>query len=106
MLYFLRILKYNLRQKISPFMKNFGYCIWLLPNNTNWNNYTNGFIFHMTIKHSLTLSDARNIYSKLKISSQIMELSEKYTLDKDDNFNALYYILKTENIQECFPKNY
>ena len=106
MLYFLRILKYNLRQKISPFMKNFGYCIWLLPNNSNWNNYTNGFIFHMTIKHSLTLSDARNIYSKLKISSQIMELSEKYTLDKDDNFNALYYILKTENIQECFPKNF
>tara|TARA_B100000902_G_scaffold392634_1_gene445365 strand:- start:336 stop:761 length:426 start_codon:yes stop_codon:yes gene_type:complete len=87
-------------------MKNFGYCIWLLPNNTNWNNYTNGFIFHMTIKHSLTLSDAMNIYSKLKISSQIMELSEKYTLDKEHNFNALYYILKTENIQECFPKNF
>ena len=100
MLYFLLILKYNLRKKISSFMKNFGYCIWLLPNNTNWNNYTNGFIFHMTIKHSLTLSDARNIYSKLKISSQIMELAEKYTLDKEHNFNALYYILKTENIQE------
>tara|TARA_B100001094_G_scaffold51635_1_gene47136 strand:+ start:2295 stop:2639 length:345 start_codon:yes stop_codon:yes gene_type:complete len=60
----------------------------------------------MTIKHSLTLSDARNIYSKLKISSQIMELSEKYTLDEEHNFKALYYNLKTENIQECFPKNF
>ena len=87
-------------------MKNFGYCIWLLPNNTNWNNYTNGFIFHMTIKHSLTLYDARNIYSKLKISSQIMELSEKYTLSCDDDFNALYYILKKiDNIPEYFPND-
>lgn len=85
-------------------MRNFSYCIWLLPEDIKWNNYTNGFIFHMTIKHSLSLSEAINIYNKLECSPISMNLSEKYTLSYDNNFNALYYILKKNiNIPNYFP---
>jgi len=58
----------------------------------------------MTIKHSLSLSEAINIYNKLECSPITMNLSEKYTLSYDNNFNALYYILKkNNNIPNYFP---
>ena len=87
-------------------MKNFGYCIWFLPKNTKWNTFTNGFISHMTIKHSLTLSEAQNIYSKLNCISKTVKLIKNYTLSCEDNFHALYYTLeKIDNKPEWWPDN-
>ena len=86
-------------------MKDFGYCVWFIPENGPWHRFTNGFIPHVTIKHSLTYSDALRLY--LAIDPKTIEVqldSARVSVEKD--FWALFYNLKPiENKPDWYPKD-
>ena len=60
-------------------MKDFGYCVWYIPENGPWHRFTNGFTPHVTIKHSLSYSDALRLY--LAIDPKTIEVMFKLGAD-------------------------
>ena len=86
-------------------MKDFGYCVWYIPENGPWYRFTNGFTPHVTIKHSLTYSDALRLYLAIDPKKIEIEL-DKAQVSIEDDFWALYYNLKPiENKPLWYPKN-
>lgn len=84
-------------------MKDFGYCVWYIPENGPWYKFTNGFTPHVTIKHSLTYSDALRLYLAIKPKPIEVELGNPQVSVEDD-FWALYYNLKhIENKPDWYP---
>ena len=87
-------------------MKDFGYCVWYIP----W-KMARGIDLqmalhpHVTIKHSLSYSDALRLY--LAIDPKTIEVqldSAQVTVEED--FWALFYNLKPiENKPDWYPKD-
>ena len=74
-------------------MKNFGYCLWLVPGIRNKViNFTDGFKPHITIKKNLTKFQSFEEFKKIYLEEPIkFKLEDKYILSEEDNFYALYY---------------
>ena len=74
-------------------MKNFGYCLWLVPGIRNKViNFTDGFKPHITIKKNLTKFQSFEEFKKIYLAEPIkFKLDDKYILSEEDNFYALYY---------------
>lgn len=77
-------------------MKKFGRCIWLTcsekeKNNNVWNQYTNGFQSHITIKYNVDSEDyANKILHKNKNIKYKIKLSEDLFYGEEDGFYCLY----------------
>jgi hypothetical protein len=87
-------------------MKDFKYCIWYSPHpNHPWHYFANGFPAHMSIKTGLNLSQALNLFSKLKkINTDIA--FDNLRCNEEDGFHAMYYTIKDiENKPAWWPKN-
>ena len=86
-------------------MKDFGYCVWYIPENSPWHMFTNGFIPHVTIKHSLTYSDALRLYLAIDPKTIEVEL-DSARVSVEEDFWALFYNLKPiENKPDWYPKH-
>lgn len=84
-------------------MKDFGYCIWFISENSSWYKFTNGFIPHITIKHSLSYSDALRLYLAINPKDINVELDNP-EVSVEEDFWALYYKLKPlENKPDWYP---
>ena len=85
-------------------MKDFGYCVWLISENNSWYKFTNGFIPHITIKHSLSYSNALRLYLAIKPKDINVELdTPEVSVEKD--FWSLFYKLKPlENKPDWYPE--
>ena len=81
-------------------MKDYKYCLWFVNLNSEWRNNTNGFIPHMTIKHSLIYEDALNIYNMIDPININLSLEETHQICNDNEFWALYYNIKQLNYLE------
>ena len=77
-------------------MKDFGYCVWYIPENGPWYNFTNGFTPHVTVKHSMTYSDALKLYLEIEPKTIDIEL-DSIKVSVDEDFWALYYTIKPTN---------
>ena len=86
-------------------MKDFNYCIWFIPENNEWHDLTNGFIPHMTIKHSLSYSDAFRLYKIINTKPIEIELDNP-EIHEENGFFAYYYNLKSINNKSLWwPKD-
>ena len=74
-------------------MKDFGCCVWYIPEENTWHTLANGFTPHMTIEHSLSYRDALALYTSITPCRTRVVLDKLYT-SLDDDFRALYYSLK------------
>lgn len=95
-------------------MKNFGYCIWLTSSKKNniWNEYTNGFQSHITIKYNMTLKQAsffiNTLEKKINNKKYKIKLSDELFYSQEENFYCLYkkaYLCEEEKIPDWFPLN-
>lgn len=79
-------------------MKDFKYCLWFIPDKNHiWNNITNGFDIHMTIKSKLEYEEAINEYNKITSYDKLkINLIDEMIQDIDDKnkFYALIYKIK------------
>ena len=89
-------------------MKNFKYCIWLLPEeNSLCNQYTQDFTPHITIKSKLEYEDAIKLYHK--ITSQTYNLPIKIDtlsyITRSSDFYSIQFEAKlaTDNVPEWWP---
>ena len=95
-------------------MKKFGHCIWLTnsdKNNNHWNQYTNGFQSHITIKYNLDLQNAEQILYSLQKQIENkkikINLSDELFYSKENEFYCLYKkaFLVDNTIPDWFPLN-
>ena len=87
-------------------MKYFRYCVWFTQENSDWTQYTNGFMSHITIKHSMSYEDALGLYSRIDPIDVNVCLEEEPVISNDNGFCALYYMLKPiQNMPEWWPND-
>ena len=99
-------------------MKNFGYCIWLTSSKKKdniWNEYTNGFQSHITIKYNMNLKEASYfltiLQKKINNKKYKIKLSDELFYSEEENFYCLYkkaYLCEEEEeekIPDWFPLN-
>jgi len=88
---------------------NFGYCIHFIPEEkSEFHNYTNGFVPHLSIKTHLTKEQAEYYYNKLSsIHSIEVILLNDIVYDTSCPLYSLYYNVKCNDgsIPFWFPKN-
>ena len=65
-------------------MYDFGYCIWLLPEQENWHLPDKGFLTHITIYKNLSYFDAIRLFLTIERTLNHINTSE-------DGFHALQY---------------
>lgn len=80
-------------------MNYFGYCIHYIPEeNSEFHNYTNGFVPHLTIHMNLLKPDAEKKLEELKNIQPIeVTLIGEPIIDYVPEFSSLYYNVKTVN---------
>ena len=86
-------------------MKDFKYCVWLIPESNTWFSLTNGFIPHMTIKHSMNYVNAKKLYSMYTSNCTKITLHKSH-INNIQGFWSYYYDLSFENsVPEWCPEN-
>jgi len=80
-------------------MNYFGYCIHYIPEeNSEFHNYTNGFVPHLTIHMNLLKADAEKKLEELKnIEPVEVTLIGEPIVNYVPEFSSLYYNVKTIN---------
>lgn len=72
-------------------MHNFGYCIWLVPEEDNWDLPSKGFPTHITIFKHLSYFDAIRLFLSLSTKSIVVERSIDPIQTSEGGFHALQY---------------
>lgn len=92
-------------------MKNFGYCIWMIPNNEEYlNPYKRGFSHHLSVKTEMTLSESIKFINSLKQNSEFNSINVilgDAISSYEDNFAAIEFTVHIYNdeIQEEQSEN-
>ena len=82
-------------------MKDFKYCIWLTPIDSNdiWYTYTNGFEPHLTICYNLDehdISDKINTIDEYQVD---ITLEDEMIESCENGFYALYFKIKSSQLK-------
>lgn len=72
-------------------MQDFGYCIWLVPEEDKWDLPRKGFETHITIYKSLSYFDALRLFLSLSTTQIIVERDAEYNQTSEGGFQALQY---------------
>ena len=73
-------------------MQDFGYCIWLVPEEDKWDlPWTAGFETHITIYKSLSYFDAIRLFLSLSYKTIVIERVAEYNQTNVNGFYALEY---------------
>lgn len=72
-------------------MQDFGYCIWLVPEEDKWDLPKKGFETHITIYKNLSYFDAIRLFLSLTNKTIIVERGSEYNQTSVNGFNALEY---------------
>ena len=88
-------------------MKDFKYCIWLTPIDSNdiWYTYTNGFEPHVTICCNLdenSISDKIDTINDYQVD---ITLEDEIIESCENGFYALYFKIKDNHKKKWFPKD-
>lgn len=88
-------------------MKDFKYCIWLTPIDSNdiWYTYTNGFEPHVTLCYNLdehSISDKINTINDYQVD---ITLEDEIIESCESGFYALYFKIKDNQKKKWFPKD-
>ena len=72
-------------------MHNFGYCIWLLPEENKWDLHSKGFPTHITIFKHLSYFDAIRLFLSLSTKSIVVERELDPIQTSENGFHAIQY---------------
>lgn len=86
-------------------MNRFNYAIWFIPEeSSDWHNYTNGFIPHMTIQAYLTYDEAVELYNIIKVDiEETIVYLDTMKCSSESDFSALYYDILTNSKYDWWP---
>jgi len=79
-------------------MRDFNYCIWLTPHDTNdeWYSYTNGFEPHITIFSGLKEHEVSDKLASIRDYDLQVSLEDAFIHSSEKGFHALYCNINTD----------